>query len=210
MKKIIQAPYIDQTDKYPTGCESISAVMLLGYLDISISPEEFIDNYLEKEPMQKKGGRLCGPDPWSCFAGSPYDSESFGCYAPVIVRALNRVFADRRLPKRAKNLTGMAMEEILRCYIDRDMPVIFWASIDLKETIPGPNWQLSDGSLFSWISNEHCMLLVGYDENAYYFNDPWHSHGCIAYEKELVERRHLEQYAMAVTVVDIADESDIK
>lgn len=205
MKKIIQAPYIDQTEKYPTGCESISAVMLLGYLGISISADEFIEVYLEKEPMQKKGGRLYGPNPWSCFAGSPYDSESFGCYAPVIVQALNRVFMNRHVPMKAKDITGMSMEEILTYYIDHDMPVIFWASIDLKETISGPDWQLSDGSLFSWISNEHCMLLVGYDEEAYYFNDPWHNHGCIAYERKLVEKRHREQYAMAAAVVDIAD-----
>ncbi len=209
MKKIIQAPYIDQTEKYPTGCESISAVMMLQYLGISISPEEFMETYLVKESMQKKGGRLYGPNPWSCFAGSPYDSESFGCYAPVIVQALNRVFADRHLHRRAKNITGMAMEEILTDYIDHDMPVIFWASIDLKETIPGPDWQLSDGSLFSWISNEHCMLLVGYDEDCYYFNDPWHNHGCIGYEKKLVERRHREQYAMAAAVVDLTGRNEI-
>lgn len=208
MKKVIQAPYIDQTEKYPTGCESISAVMLLQYLGISISPDEFIETYLAKESMQKKGGRLYGPNPWNCFAGSPYDSESFGCYAPVIVQALNRMFADRHLPKRAKNITGMETEEILRRYIDCDMPVIFWASIDLKETIYGPDWQLLDGSQFFWVSNEHCMLLVGYDDESYYFNDPWHNHGCIAYERKLVEKRHREQYAMAAAVYDIPSESE--
>ena len=30
--KLIKAPYISQEGKYPTGCESISAVMLLNYL----------------------------------------------------------------------------------------------------------------------------------------------------------------------------------
>ena len=29
MKKIVLAPYIDQTDRWVNGCESISAVMLL-------------------------------------------------------------------------------------------------------------------------------------------------------------------------------------
>ncbi len=42
MKKLISVPYIDQTKDYPTGCESISAVMLLAYLGISVSPDEFI------------------------------------------------------------------------------------------------------------------------------------------------------------------------
>lgn len=202
MKRVITVPYMDQTKKFPTGCESISTVMLLWYFGISITAEEFIDNYLEKEPMHLADCRLYGPNPYQCFAGSPYDSDSFGCYPPVIVRALNKLFDAKKISKKAKDITGMEMSEILAEYIDREIPVIFWASIDLKETITGPDWYLSDGSVFTWISNEHCMLLVGYDEASYYFNDPWQNHGCIAYPKELVEERHKEQREMAVAVVD--------
>ena len=43
----IQVPYIDQSVKYPTGCESVSAVMLLQYLGYEISVDEFISKYLE-------------------------------------------------------------------------------------------------------------------------------------------------------------------
>ena len=201
MKKVIQVPYIDQTKDYPTGCESVSAVMLLRYLGIDVSVDGFIERYLEKEPMQQIEGRLYGPDPFCCFAGSPYDSESFGCYPPVIVQALNRVFAEKKPELSAIDITGMPMEQILTDFLDQDMPIIFWASIDLKETIVGPDWLLSDGSVFTWISNEHCMLLVGYDEMSYYFNDPWHNHGCIAYPRKLVEQRHKEQRKMAAAVV---------
>ena len=45
MKKLIRVPYIDQTKDYPTGCESVSAVMLLHYLGIPISVDAFIENY---------------------------------------------------------------------------------------------------------------------------------------------------------------------
>lgn len=201
MKKVIQVPYIDQTKDYPTGCESVSAVMLLWYLGISVTVDEFIERYLEKENMHYEKGRLYGSDPFWRFAGSPYDSESFGCYTPVIVRALNKVFAEKNLKMSAVDISGKPMADILRDFLDKDMPVVFWASIDLKETVMGPQWYLSDGSLFTWISNEHCMLLVGYDEASYYFNDPWHGHGCIAYPKELVEKRHKEQREMAASVV---------
>ena len=34
--KLIKAPYISQEGKYPTGCEIISAVMLLNYLGFFI------------------------------------------------------------------------------------------------------------------------------------------------------------------------------
>ena len=202
MKKLIQVPYIDQTRKYPTGCESVSAVMLLHYLGISISVDEFIRTYLKKEPMELREGRLHGPDPFRCFAGSPYDSESFGCYPPVIVEALNRVLTEWETGKKAVDISGMPMEELLTQFIDKNIPVIFWASIDLKETIAGPEWLLSDGTVFSWISNEHCMLLVGYDDKCYYFNDPWQNHGCVGCPRELVEQWHREQREMAAVVVD--------
>lgn len=207
MKKIISVPYIDQTKNYPTGCESVSSVMLLRYLGIPLSVDEFIENYLEKEPMEYRKGRLYGPNPFRRFAGSPYDSDSFGCYPPVIVNALNRVFMERKVRRRAVDISGMPIERMLTEFVDRDLPALFWASIDWKETVLGPDWYLSDGTLFSWISGEHCLLLVGYDEDSYYFNDPWNNHGCIACPKALAEKRHQEQRGMAAAVTDILPET---
>ena len=36
MKKIVPAPYIDQTERWVNGCESISSVMLLQAVGIDI------------------------------------------------------------------------------------------------------------------------------------------------------------------------------
>ena len=44
----LEAPYIDQSVKYPTGCESVSTVMLLQYLGYSLTVDEFIEKYLER------------------------------------------------------------------------------------------------------------------------------------------------------------------
>lgn len=198
--KLIKVPYIDQTKEWPTGCESVSTVMLLQYLGVDISVGQFVDRYLEKEPLFEKNGRLYGADPRRVFVGDPADDQSMGCYAPVIKKALGRVLREKR-DWEAVDLSGAATEELLREYIDCDIPVIYWASIDLKEAYAGPEWIVADtGEIFEWRSNEHCMLLVGYDEGNYYFNDPWHNHGTIGYEKELVEKRHKEQYGMAVSV----------
>lgn len=43
---LLDAPFIDQRDKYPTGCESVTAVMALQYAGVEVSVEEFIDGYL--------------------------------------------------------------------------------------------------------------------------------------------------------------------
>lgn len=208
-EKLIKVPYIDQTGEWPTGCESVSAVMLLQYLGVDITVGQFVEHCLEKAPLLEGDGKLFGGDPWKVFVGDPADDKSMGCYAPVIRKALNKALGQMGGPgKEAENggweivdLTGIPVETLLREYIDNDMPVIFWASIDLKETYAGPKWILADtGETFEWRSNEHCMLLVGYDGEICYFNDPWHNHGTIGYEKKLVEIRHAEQYEMAVSV----------
>ena len=198
MKKIIPVPYIDQSVKYPTGCESVSTVMLLKYLGYDISVEQFIENCLEKKEFEIREGQLFGADPNLYFCGSPYDKDSFGCYAPVICKALKKVLGEEY---EVVNETNTPIEELIKKYIDADMPVIFWACINMREPIVGPQWRLFDsGEVFTWISNEHCMLLVGYDESGYYFNDPHENRGLIHYEKALVEDRHKAQYSMAVGV----------
>lgn len=217
-EKLIEVPYIDQTEEWPTGCESVSAVMLLRYLGMDIPVKQFVERYLEKVPLFQKDGKLYGGDPWKVFVGDPADDQSMGCYAPVIRKALEEILREK--PVKAKmrkggaaaggegqedwvpvDLSNVSMETLLREYIDHDIPVIFWASIDLKETYAGPEWIVADtGERFVWRSNEHCMLLVGYDEENCYFNDPWHNHGTVRYERKLVEKRHAEQYGMAVSV----------
>ena len=199
MKKLISVPYIDQSVHYPTGCESVSTVMLLQYLGYDLSVDTFIENYLECKNFEDRDGEWYGPDPRKYFCGSPYDEESYGCYSPVIVKALNHVFSDSSYY--AVDETGTSVDDLIHTYIDQDMPVIFWACINMREPIIGPSWKLLDDStVFTWISNEHCMLLVGYDEDSYYFNDPYDNNGIIRYEKETVKNRHDAQHQMAVGI----------
>ena len=194
----IQVPYIDQSVKYPTGCESVSAVMLLQYLGYEISVDEFISKYLECRDMEIREGVLYGPDPNECFCGSPYDEDSYGIYAGGLKKALDKAAGDRYC---FEDESGTPIEELLRKYINQDMPVIFWACINMRKEIPGPEWKLLDtGERFLWTSNEHCMLLVGYDEENYYFNDPYDNNGVIGYSKQLVEKRHSAQHSMALGI----------
>ena len=204
MSKLIKVDYMNQSEKYPTGCESISTIMCLHYFGIEITPEEFIDNYLEKGNLEKKDNQLYAPSPFDKFIGSPYNKHSYGCYSPVIEKALKKHISDKQLNYEVKNLNNVPMNEILKDYIDNDIPVIFWATINLLETIKTTIWIVPEtGEKFQWRGKEHCLLLVGYDneKNGYYFNDPWNNIGTILYNKELVEKRHAEQYSNAVAIV---------
>lgn len=194
----IQVPYIDQSVKYPTGCESVSAVMLLRFLGYEMTVDDFIRSCLECRNMEMRDGVLYGPDPNECFCGSPYDEDSFGIYAKGLKKAMERAAGESY---RFLDETGTSMQEIIHKYIDRDIPVIFWACINMRKEIQGPEWRLLDtGEKFCWTSNEHCMLLIGYDEEMYYFNDPYENNGVVGYPKKLVEKRHAAQHSMALGV----------
>ena len=198
MRKI-QVPYIDQSIKYPTGCESVSAVMLLKYLGYEITVDEFIQNCLECREMEIRDGVLYGPDPNKFFCGNPYDEESYGIYARGLQKALAKAAGDHY---EFLDETGTSTETLLKKYIDQDMP---WYSGHVSTCVRkfrdrSGNFWIQEND-FCWTSNEHCMLLVGYDEEKYYFNDPYDNNGVVGYPRTLVEKRHAAQHSMALGVL---------
>ena len=198
---IDNVPFIDQTEKYPTGCESISTMMCLKYWEIDITPEQFIDNYLDKGIFYYKNGQLHAPHPSDKFVGSPYDPASYGCYEPVIERALNKLISERKENFNVVDLTNVEMDIIKSDYIDKDYPVIFWATMYMSDYTMGNMWIVPEtGEKFQWRGREHCLILIGYDDNNYIFNDPMMGKE-YPYPKERVEKCHKDLYSMAVALV---------
>ena len=197
--KIIEnVPVLSQFPDFPTGCESVSAVTVLQFYKEDISAARFIDNYLPKSAeFFYDGFKRQGPSPYEYFIGNPRTAASYGCMAPVIERALCDYFGDS---ERVKNTTGTELDELCREYIDNGIPVITWATINMLETNPTNSWYLSDGTRFTWPGNEHCLVLIGYDEDNYYFNDPY-AGKTVKYEKEKVEDRHAELGRQSVVIL---------
>ncbi len=194
----IPVPYLDQTNIAPTGCESVSAVMLLQYLGYPLDIKTFIAGYLDCGVFEQRGTEWWGSDPREQFVGDPHDPEALGCYAPVIVNALEKIVGERY---RVIDETGCEIDALCRAYIDDGMPVILWCSIDMKPTINGPWYRLIPSSKpFMWISNEHCLLLTGYDDTSYICNDPWQNHGVVHYPKKILWERHREMGMQAVAL----------
>ncbi len=202
-KVLLDVPFINQTKDYLNACESISAVMALQYLGIDITVDDFITDYLDKgvAPYRDKHGVYRGSNPWEKFPGNPKDDTGWGCYAPVIVNALNK-FIDKDKYD-VQELYNEKVSSLCSDYIDHGVPVIFWATIDMKAPSKGSSWKLVDSDeKFTWIRPMHCVLLVGYDDNYYYFNDPWVKKA-YKYKKAEVERAYKGLYQQAVVVTKI-------
>lgn len=171
--KIIDAPYIYQNFDYPNGCESASTVMALQYLGMNITVDSFIDCYLDMGATPVVGG--IGPDPSLVYCGNPRLTSGWGCYSPVIVNALNKFVNSNQYSIASFN--GKSLSELCSTYIDNDIPVIIWATVGMVDSSASSyyaSWTTSDGKTISYNRKLHCLLLVGYDENSYYFNDPMH------------------------------------
>ena len=191
-KYLIEMNGISQ-EGIPTGCEAVSAVTALNYLGVNISTETFIDKYLEKEPFYYVGNDLYGANPEEKFAGDPYDRFSLGCFPPVIASAIQRMKGcgyKRSIVINAKILDGKSLEEICEEYVIHNVPVLVWITIDMIEPGKGTLYYFADGTRYTWKSNEHCMVLCGYDEDYYYFKDSLNEGKTVKYERKLTRLRY--------------------
>lgn len=179
-KVIIDVPYFSQEGTLPNGCESVSAAMLLAHRGFDITPEDFVDGYLECGKTYMRFGCRVGPNPKEVYAGDPRSEKNgFGCFAPVIVKALNKYLTDGYY---AKNTTGLSLETLKRRYIDNGIPVAVWVTVNMEEVDRILQWQSEDGEeTYLYPANEHCMVFVGYDEDEYIFADPYDSNGTVSY-----------------------------
>ena len=56
-----------------------------------------------------------------------------------------------------------------------------------------------DGDTCKWLANEHCMVLVGYDDEYYYLNDPL-SESTVEYERSIFDTRYAQMDKNAVVL----------
>jgi len=198
ISKLIDAPFISQLNSYPTGCESVSAVMGLNYLGFDITVDGFIDNYLPQ-------GSASSFDPNVCFGGNPRSQSGMGCYAPVIEKASKSALDGYGVTViRHDNLS---ISNLCQKYIDNDIPVIIWATQDMQTPRNGVVINYNNTNI-QWIAPEHCLLLVGYNENNYIFNDPLKSKN-YSYSRSAVENAYYGLGAQAVVFSPISANSTV-
>ena len=205
-KKISNVPLIGQS-KLPTGCETCSATMLLNFYGYKIPETTFADKYLVKKPFGYSNGSYTGPDPNCAFVGTPYSSNSYGAYAPIMAKCMNKYLSDKSY--KAVEISGKSLEYLSGKYVAQGQPIMVWATINMSPSFKTTTWRVNYtdenakyklGSYYTWTAGEHCLLLTGYDKDYYYFNDPW-TNACTRYSKSLVNTRYNELGKQAVVMV---------
>ncbi len=204
---MLEVPFYTQNDLLPTGCELVSAKMVMEYYGVTPSIDDIVKSTFSKYTYMADGKNY-GYHPNDAFIGSPWDETSFGCFPPVMSNMMNKF-----LPagKTAEPLEGESLETLAKTYLPTNTPVMVWATMYMKETYGAIGWYLLDSNgnrtdeWYFWPAREHCLVLVGYDENNYYFNDPMQKAN-VSWPRELVEQRYEDMGSRALVVVNTTAE----
>ncbi len=179
---------INQHPELPTGCEATALTMLLHFHGVEITKEEVaLDMPKSAEP------EYYGDNPNQTFIGNPFSNDGYGVYSPVILDMI-----EWYLPGQRVDLSGGSFEVIYDS-IDKGEPVIIWATIKMIPPEPGNAWMLPSGKIFGWTKHEHALVVVGYDDEFIYINDPYTGKK-ESYPKELVIERWTNLGKQAVSI----------
>ena len=135
--------------------------MVLNYYGYDIDKTTLATTYLDLDTTYTS-------NPYVQFIGTPFSSNSYGCYSPVIVDCASSYGVN------AINISYCSYSDLLN-FVAAGYPVIVWATMGMSSTIYGSSsWTDSYGNEVIWRGNEHCMVLVGFDvsEDIAYLADP--------------------------------------
>lgn len=165
---MIDAPVFAQLPELPAGCEITSLTMLLHYNGITKSKME-----LAVEMPKDDTPVILNPDGSVAYWGNPNTgfvgdvtrkTRGFGIYHSGLFPLLKTY-----IPQ-AIDITGEPFE-LYEQQIANNIPVIIWTTIDFNIPYKWVTWDTPIGPIKTTYA-EHAVLLVGYDENNVYLNDP--------------------------------------
>lgn len=204
--KIAGVPVIPQSD-LKAACETYACTMLLQHLDFDIDEYQFVENYLVTKPVSYGAdGTMYGPDMNSAYAGDIY--TGYGVNAPGMAKFMNNFIQTTGSQLKAHPLSGIPLETLCEDYIMNDIPVMVWATTYMNEPYVKATWvvdYIDDdtdtkiGDTVSWQMGEHCMVLIGFDAENYYFCDS--VAGKVAkYDKATANERYSQLGMQAIVV----------
>ncbi|MCY9668059.1 C39 family peptidase [Paenibacillus alginolyticus] len=165
---MIDAPVFAQLPELPAGCEITSLTMLLQYRGITKSKMELAAEMPKDDTpatLNTDGSIAYWGNPNTGFVGDVTRKQrGFGIYHAGLFPLLKSY-----IPQ-AIDITGESFE-LYEQQIANDIPVIIWTTIDFNIPYKWVTWDTPKGPIKTTYA-EHAVLLVGYDENNVYLNDP--------------------------------------
>ncbi|MCT2535835.1 C39 family peptidase [Aquibacillus koreensis] len=166
----LDVPIIGQHPELPRGCEVTSLAMLLQYHDVDVDKMTLAKQIRKDDtPYKKTKNGVHFGNPHKGFVGSMYSfsKPGYGVYHEPVAD-----LAKQYLGEQVVDFSGGSFEDILN-HVNQDRPVWVITNVSYKKLSDKQfeTWQTDDGPI-QITMKEHSVLVVGYDEEYIYFNEP--------------------------------------
>ncbi|MBD0379295.1 C39 family peptidase [Paenibacillus sedimenti] len=165
---MIDAPVVKQLPELPAGCEITSLTMLLQFSGVNKNKIELAHEMPKDNTpvsLNTDGSIAYWGNPNTGFVGDvTRNQRGFGIYHAGLFPLLKAYIPS------AIDVTGESFD-MYEEQVARGIPVIVWTTIDYNIPYKWVTWDTPIGPLQTSFA-EHAVLLVGYDEDNVYLNDP--------------------------------------
>jgi uncharacterized protein YvpB len=194
-KTIIEdVPHVSQLPELERGCEVTSLTMLLQSEGIA-ADKMTLAQEIHKLPFRDEN--YVRSNPYDGFVGDIYtfSKSGYGVYHGPVAD-----LAEKYLPGKIKDVTGQNIDSVYQL-IASGSPV--WVIIN-STFAPLPEseftvWDTNTGKV-KITYNEHSVLIVGYDKNYIYVNDPLDSSGYKAVARQPFEQAWVQMGSQAIGI----------
>jgi uncharacterized protein YvpB len=167
--KMINVPLINQNPELRYGCEVTSLAMVLNYAGVKVSKMELYKKVKkDQDPIKRSstGDILQWGNPHEGFVGDMTGKNAgYAVFDQPITQLVNDY-----LPDRAVNLTNQSFDKVLQ-HVSKGYPVVVWTTGDYRLPDRWESWKHGNQVIKTPL-DLHAVVLVGYDQQFVYLNDP--------------------------------------
>lgn len=160
---------IKQNPELRYGCEVTSLAMVLNYAGVKTDKMDLYHS-IQKDPdpiiRSGNGDILNWGNPADGFVGDMTGRQAGYAVFDKPMEAL----VNQKLPGKAVNLTNQPFERVLE-HVSAGFPVVVWTTGDYRLPDRWESW-LHGQQVIKTPLDLHAVVLVGYDANYVYLNDP--------------------------------------
>jgi uncharacterized protein YvpB len=168
-KTMLDVPLIKQNPELKYGCEVTSLAMVLRYGGADTNKMKLFQQ-IKKDPdplkRSARGDIVSWGNPAEGFVGDMTGRHAgYAVFDRPMIDLINHYF-----PGRAVNLTGKDFSEVLD-HVSAGYPVVVWTTGDYRLPDRWESWTHGTEKIKTPL-DLHAVVLVGYEANTVYINDP--------------------------------------
>lgn len=180
-KYLLNVPLIKQNPELKYGCEVTSLAMVLQFAGVSTNKMDLYAKIKkDPDPIQRShtGDILSWGNPADGFVGDMTGrTAGYAVFDEPMEDLVNHY-----LPGRAVNLTSHSFDAVLN-HVANGYPVVVWTTGDYRIPDRPESW-LHESETITTPLDLHAVVLVGYNDQSVYLNDPLSGRKQVAVNKQ--------------------------